>query len=336
MPIPRIVYSTSRQLPMAFGWESASTWVEMPPPQHAGWHAITRHGYADLSPPEAQHALLELPSNRADYVEVLQDLGDYPARSPIGTRLPSAEDVPSLKRAAGRWRAVVPFGDERAVRRAACVFESVFVLDPLYDSGSLLYAAWHDPFIRDEHSRRLAEQAAGLVRLGAPPHNGAGHPRSGRPPRHQLTRRAAGPRALAGTSRAALTIHASWRPGRCAWRWCWRTGRTASTRWCAPRAPMSGPACMCCSERGRTSLAWSWLCRRLPSRRSASGATNTRRRCADCGLSCATLRGGGQEMRPERWRWPAPTFPSIRPPAPGSWCSARRPSPSRPCSSAES
>jgi hypothetical protein len=189
----------------------------MPPPQHAGWHAITRHGYADLSPPEAQHALLELPSNRADYVEVLQDLGDYPARSPIGTRLPSAEDVTSLKRAAGRWRAVVPFGDERAVRQAACVFESVFVLDPLYDSGSLLYAAWHDPFIRDEHSRRLAEQAAGLVRLApllnsgaailAPDHlPGSWNPRPGW---HQ-PRRADHPRQLAAWSMRVALVLAYW------------------------------------------------------------------------------------------------------------------------------
>jgi hypothetical protein len=38
------------------------------------------------------------------------------------------------------------------------------VLDPLYDSGALLYAAWHDPTIKDEHSRRLAEQGGLLVR----------------------------------------------------------------------------------------------------------------------------------------------------------------------------
>ena len=39
------------------------------------------------------------------------------------------------------------------------------MLDPFYDSGALLYAAWHDPYIKDEHSRRLAEQAGWLVRL---------------------------------------------------------------------------------------------------------------------------------------------------------------------------
>jgi hypothetical protein len=96
---------------------------------------------------------------------VLRDLGDYPARSPIGVRLPSDEDVAALKRAGGRWRAVVALDDDRAALQAAATFDRVFVLDPLYDTGGLLYAAWHDPFIRDEHARQLAEQAAGLVRL---------------------------------------------------------------------------------------------------------------------------------------------------------------------------
>jgi len=113
----------------------------MPGPRHSGWQAINRHGFADLSPPEAQHALLELPTNRAEYVGVLEDLGDYPARSPIGPRLPGAEEVASLRRTGGRWRAVVLLDDEAAVNQAACLFESVFVLDPLYDSGALLYAA---------------------------------------------------------------------------------------------------------------------------------------------------------------------------------------------------
>jgi hypothetical protein len=185
-----------------------------PPPQNPGWLAISRHGYADLSPPEAQHALLELPTNRTQYVGMLEAVGDYPARSPIGQRLPSTEDVTSLKRAAGRWRAVVPFGDDRAVRQAGCVFESVFVLDPLYDPGQLLYAAWHDPFIRDEHSRRLAEQTSGLVRLApllnsgaamlAPDHlPGSWNPRPG----WRQPRRAGHPRQLAAWSmRVALVL----------------------------------------------------------------------------------------------------------------------------------
>src|SRR5262249_47596471 len=91
--------------------------------------------------------------------------------------------------------------DEAAARQAACAFDRVYVLDPLYDTGALLYAAWHDPFIRDEHSRRLAEQAAGLVRLApllntgtamlAPDHlPGSWNPRSGwRRPRSTDTAR---------------------------------------------------------------------------------------------------------------------------------------------------
>jgi hypothetical protein len=136
------------------------------------WPALTRHGFADLSPPEAQHALLELPTNRAEYVGVLEDLGDYPKRSPIGERQPTTNDIDALKAAAGKWRAIVLLQDEHAARQAACLFQSVFLLDPLYDSGALLYAAWHDPYIRDEHSRRLAEQASALVRLAALLNNG--------------------------------------------------------------------------------------------------------------------------------------------------------------------
>jgi len=129
------------------------------------WQAIATHGFADLSPPEAQHAILELPTNRANYVGMLKDLGDYPARSPIGQRLPTEAEIAALARAGGRWRGVVLLDDDAAARQAAGAFDRVYVLDPLYDTGAMLYAAWHDQFIRDEHSRRLAEQAAGLVRL---------------------------------------------------------------------------------------------------------------------------------------------------------------------------
>jgi len=186
----------------------------MPAPRHSGWLAINRHGFADLSPPEAQHALLELPINRAEYVGVLQDLGDYPARSPIGQRSPTAEDVASLKRAGGRWRAVALLEDEAAIRQSACLFETSFVLDPLYDSGALLYAAWHDPFIRDEHSRRLAEHGGKLVGLApllnsgatilAPEHlPGSWNPRPG----WRAPLRTAHPRQLAAWSmRAALVL----------------------------------------------------------------------------------------------------------------------------------
>jgi hypothetical protein len=166
-----------------------------------GWRAMATRGFADLSPPEAEHAMLELPTNRADYVGVLQDLGDYPARSPIGQRVPSQAEVEALKRAGGSWRGVMLLDDDRSARHAALLFERVFVLDPFYDSGALLYAAWHDPFIKDEHSRRLAEQAGWLVRLAplfnagtavlAPDHlPGSWNPRPGwRKPRANADRR---------------------------------------------------------------------------------------------------------------------------------------------------
>jgi len=125
---------------------------------------MAAHGFAELSPPEVQHAILELPTNRAEYVGVLEDIGDYPARSPIGQRVPSDADVATLKKQQGRWRAVVSLEDERALRNATGLFQRVFVLDPLYDTGALLYAAWHDPLIKDVHSRRLGEQAGLLVR----------------------------------------------------------------------------------------------------------------------------------------------------------------------------
>jgi hypothetical protein len=133
-------------------------------PQAPGWRALGSRGFADLSPPEAQHAFLELPTNRAEYIGVLQDIGDYPARSPIGLRVPADDEVAALAKVAGRWRAIVLLEDERALRTAAGLFNRVFVLDPFYDCGALLYAAWHDPAIKDEHSRRLAEQAGLLVR----------------------------------------------------------------------------------------------------------------------------------------------------------------------------
>ena len=36
------------------------------------------HGFADLSPPEARHALLELPTNRAEYVGVPEEIRRRP------------------------------------------------------------------------------------------------------------------------------------------------------------------------------------------------------------------------------------------------------------------
>src|SRR5467141_855813 len=112
--------------------------VRVPPA--SGWRALGARGFADMSPPEAEHAILELPTNRAEYVGVLQDIGDYPARSPIGHRVPTDDEVCALRSSAGRWRAVVLLEDERALRAAACLFSRLFVLDPFYDTGALLYA----------------------------------------------------------------------------------------------------------------------------------------------------------------------------------------------------
>lgn len=130
------------------------------------WRALVGHGLADLSPPEAAHSLLELPTNRPEYVGVLQDMGDWPARSPIGQRLPTDADVEQLQKLGGRWRAVTMLEDDRALRVAGAAFSRTFVLDPLYDSGDLLYAAWHDPIVSAEHAHRLAAQAGLLVRAG--------------------------------------------------------------------------------------------------------------------------------------------------------------------------
>ena len=138
-----------------------------PAPENAGWRAFLARGFAGLSPPEAEHAMLELPTDRAEYVGVLEDIADYPRRSPIGVRTPSEADVNLLKMQPGRWRAVVSLDDERALRNAVSLFQRVFVLDPFYDTGAQLYAAWHDPLVTDQHARRLAEQAGLLARASS-------------------------------------------------------------------------------------------------------------------------------------------------------------------------
>jgi hypothetical protein len=131
----------------------------------SAWRALAWHGLAQLSPPEAEHALLELPSDRAQYVRLLEDMAEYPARSPIGDRIPSQQEVKSLQaQSRGAWSAVVTLDDERALRLAAVAFQRVFVLDPLYDLGRQLYAAWHDPFVNAEDARRVCSQSSLLVR----------------------------------------------------------------------------------------------------------------------------------------------------------------------------
>jgi hypothetical protein len=122
----------------------------------SAWRAIESRGFSDLSPPEAQRALLELPTNRAEYVSVLQDIGGYPDRSPLGQRVPRDEEIEALTSVAGRWRAIVLLEDERALRNAAGLFSRVFVLDPFYNTGAELYAAWHDSAVTDEQTLHCA------------------------------------------------------------------------------------------------------------------------------------------------------------------------------------
>jgi hypothetical protein len=129
-----------------------------------GVQALFGRGLDQLSPPEVEHVLLELPAERAQYVGLVRDIAGWPDRSPIGRRLPSDDEVDALQRLAGRWRAVALLDDEPALRMAGILFRRTFVLDPLYDTGDVLYAAWHDPTLNVEHARRLAEQAALLVR----------------------------------------------------------------------------------------------------------------------------------------------------------------------------
>jgi hypothetical protein len=190
-----------RQAAVARPVRPLSTLCAVVAPQAAAWRALRSRGFADLSPPEAEHALLELPTDRADYIDVLEEMGDYPARSPIGHRIPDDGEIDALKKTAGRWRAVALLEDERALRHATGLFSRVFVLDPFYDCGALLYSAWHDPLIKDEHARRLAQQAGLLIRAGpllhagtallAPDHlPGSWNPRPGwRQPRRNEDRR---------------------------------------------------------------------------------------------------------------------------------------------------
>jgi hypothetical protein len=125
--------------------------------------AVLRH-LDHLSPPEAEHVLLELPAERAAYVGLVAEITGWPDRSPLVRRVPAEDEIAALRNTAGRWRAVTLLDDETALKMAVTLVRRVFVLDPLYDTGDLLYAAWHDPSIKAEHARRLAQQGALLVR----------------------------------------------------------------------------------------------------------------------------------------------------------------------------
>ncbi|HEY3062866.1 MAG TPA: hypothetical protein VGL99_28165, partial [Chloroflexota bacterium] len=99
-----------------------------------------------------------------EYVGLVAELADWPRRSTLSRRVPTDQEVDRLNHSAGRWRAVTLLDDEPAITTAAILFRRTFVLDPLYDTGDLLYAAWHDPTVNPEHARRLADEAAMLVR----------------------------------------------------------------------------------------------------------------------------------------------------------------------------
>src|SRR4029078_557004 len=109
----------------------------------SGVQALFGRGLDQLSPPEVEHTLLELPAERAQYVGLVRDIAGWPDRSPIGRRLPTEAEVDALQRVAGRWRGVALLPHEPALRMAAVLFRRTFILDPLYDTGDLLYAAWH-------------------------------------------------------------------------------------------------------------------------------------------------------------------------------------------------
>ena len=129
------------------------------------WGGMQRRGLGELSPPEVERVLLELPTDRAEYVGLVRDISGWPERSVVGRRIPTEAEIARLNRTSGRLRMVALLEDERAIEVAAPLFDSLFILDPLYDTGDLLYAAWHDPAIRDEHARHLAQHARRLAQL---------------------------------------------------------------------------------------------------------------------------------------------------------------------------
>jgi hypothetical protein len=128
--------------------------------------ALASRGLDQLSPPEVEHVMLELPENRADYVGLVKDVAGWPDRTPLARRRPSEAEVKALVALKGRWRAVSTLDDAAALSLAAKLFQRIFVLDPLYDAGDLLYGAWHDPAIKTAHAIRLAQHASVLVQLG--------------------------------------------------------------------------------------------------------------------------------------------------------------------------
>ena len=79
---------------------------------------------------------------------LVRDISGWPERSVVGRRIPTEAEIARLNRTrvdCARSRCLRTNARSRSQRR---VFDCLFVLDPLYDTGDLLYAAWHDrPFV---------------------------------------------------------------------------------------------------------------------------------------------------------------------------------------------
>jgi hypothetical protein len=132
----------------------------------ADWRALTSRGLDSLSPPELDHALVELLADRPACIRLLEDFANWPARPTLTPYVPSEADTSALASLdGGGWRAVVLLDDQRALHAASVCFSRVFVLDPLFDSAGLLYAAWHDPQLQAQHAERLAAHVGLLARL---------------------------------------------------------------------------------------------------------------------------------------------------------------------------
>ncbi|HEY3063866.1 MAG TPA: hypothetical protein VGL99_33260, partial [Chloroflexota bacterium] len=73
--------------------------------------ALVVRGLDQLSPPEVEHVLLELPVERTEYVGLVAELADWPRRSTLSRRVPTDQEVDRLNHSAGRWRAVTLLDD---------------------------------------------------------------------------------------------------------------------------------------------------------------------------------------------------------------------------------
>jgi hypothetical protein len=108
--------------------------------------------------------LLELPAERGEYIGMLRDISGWP-RAGLRRRIPTEEEIAALEALSMRPRAVALLDDDAAIGLAAERFPLLFVLDPLWDAGDLLYGAWHDPVVRHEHAEYLARYGSSMVRI---------------------------------------------------------------------------------------------------------------------------------------------------------------------------